>query len=717
MKTLSFQIEDHVVAEILGVQNFTSDESAILEIVKNAYDAGASHLELHFVNNILEIIDDGIGMSLDDIYQLWMYVGKSNKGYTFSDKDKQLRVSAGSKGIGRFALARLGAHVELYSKKHDFNGVKWETDWTNSNVEELSFEIPEGTRIIVSNLRVFWGKRKLNQLKGFIARTYNDTKMNIRIVGDEFDEVVVPIYPEPKVGNNCKSYIDLQYKSGKLIVDVTNDEFIDEVQEICKEADINIYGYHYEQEVIELLTNWDNKESDGNERYSIDRLLTDLGDFRANFFFNFKASKKDREKYKYKYTETVSPISKGVILYRNAFSLSSYDGNKDWLNLNARARKSPAAATHPTGAWRIRENQVAGFVFIDKEQNPHLKDLSNRQGLDENIYFYLLLEIISLGLKEFERYRQSIMRQIRVYNESQIKVETNEFPDFIKDLLSEKYKIQHLTEKQGAMVLAEIVRLQSSVSQLTKVEKQVNEQYRYDVRLLNTLSTIGMKVASSAHELNNSRNQFILSYDNIENALKEYDMWNTLSLPEYTKFSYKNVPRLIDEGKSFISKILYVVDTILQTNEVNRFIPQITDISVLMQTILNRWKSEYARIQFRLDIEQSLLLTLSNDVLWTIFDNLILNSVQQNLGSIIISIKVWKDLDKVYFIYQDNGKGLPTKYQSRPMIILEPHESSRVGGHGLGMWIVNNTIKLLGGDIKSIQGIEGFLIEFYIREM
>ena len=68
MKTLSFQIEDHVVAEILGVQNFTSDESAILEIVKNAYDAGASHLELHFVNNILEIIDDGIGMSLDDIY-------------------------------------------------------------------------------------------------------------------------------------------------------------------------------------------------------------------------------------------------------------------------------------------------------------------------------------------------------------------------------------------------------------------------------------------------------------------------------------------------------------------------------------------------------------------------------------------------------------------------------------------------------------------------
>ena len=51
MKTLSFQIEDHVVAEILGVQNFTSDESAILEIVKNAYDAGASHLELHFVDN------------------------------------------------------------------------------------------------------------------------------------------------------------------------------------------------------------------------------------------------------------------------------------------------------------------------------------------------------------------------------------------------------------------------------------------------------------------------------------------------------------------------------------------------------------------------------------------------------------------------------------------------------------------------------------------
>jgi len=102
-----------------------------------------------------------------------------------------------------------------------------------------------------------------------------------------------------------------------------------------------------------------------------------------------------------------------------AFSLSSYDGNKDWLNLNARARKSPAAATHETGAWRVRENQIAGFVCIDKEENPLLQDLSNRQGLDENIYYHLLVEVVSLGLKEFERYRQSIIRAIKKHKETE----------------------------------------------------------------------------------------------------------------------------------------------------------------------------------------------------------------------------------------------------------------------------------------------------------
>ncbi|EGS37138.1 hypothetical protein [Veillonella sp. oral taxon 780] len=95
-----------------------------------------------------------------------------------------------------------------------------------------------------------------------------------------------------------------------------------------------------------------------------------------------------------------------MILYRNAFSISSFEGERDWLGLGKRTRKSPAAASHPTGAWRVRENQISGYVLIDKQQNIVLQDLMNRQGLDENIYYKLFVQIILTGIKEFERYRQ-----------------------------------------------------------------------------------------------------------------------------------------------------------------------------------------------------------------------------------------------------------------------------------------------------------------------
>ena len=55
----------------------------------------------------------------------------------------------------------------------------------------------------------------------------------------------------------------------------------------------------------------------------------------------------------YKYLNTQESIESGIILYRNAFSISSYEGKKDWLGLGKRSRKSPAAASHPgcAGLW------------------------------------------------------------------------------------------------------------------------------------------------------------------------------------------------------------------------------------------------------------------------------------------------------------------------------------------------------------------------------
>ena len=62
MEELKYVIEDSTIAELLGVQNFTNAESAILELVKNAYDAEVLNLTIKFNENQLIIEDDGIGM-------------------------------------------------------------------------------------------------------------------------------------------------------------------------------------------------------------------------------------------------------------------------------------------------------------------------------------------------------------------------------------------------------------------------------------------------------------------------------------------------------------------------------------------------------------------------------------------------------------------------------------------------------------------------------
>lgn len=409
METLKYVIEDSTIAELLGVQNFSTDESAVLELIKNSYDANAMNVTLHFFEDTLEITDDGDGMNSNDIKNHWMHIGKSSKGYSVVDSQDNLRIQAGSKGVGRFALSRLGRKVKLISKKDKEVGVIWETDWNFSTLDEFTEVKEKGTYIKIINLREKWTLNKIKRLTSYLGRTYKDQLMKIRIKANGYDEMVQYIFPEPKPGTNCRSNIILEYFDTKLSVKVISDEFSNEAKNYVSDID-----YHFrEWNMIDELQG--NEEIDlSKEELSIK--LKELGSFSSNLFFNLTATKTDKEKFLYQYQNVPVEIEKGVILYRNAFSISSLEGEKDWLGFGKRSRKSPAAASHPTGAWRVRENQLSGYVMIDKKENMVLQDLMNRQGIDENIYFKLFVEIILSGIKEFERYRQSVIRSINEKN-------------------------------------------------------------------------------------------------------------------------------------------------------------------------------------------------------------------------------------------------------------------------------------------------------------
>jgi len=112
---------------ILGDQLITNKWVGVIELVKNCYDADASHVSVRFLNfdvagetPTIEIQDDGDGMTLDTILNVWMKPAtphklnqKKSKQHRYTRKG---RVMQGDKGVGRFAVYKLGNYVEIFTK-------------------------------------------------------------------------------------------------------------------------------------------------------------------------------------------------------------------------------------------------------------------------------------------------------------------------------------------------------------------------------------------------------------------------------------------------------------------------------------------------------------------------------------------------------------------------------------------------------------------------
>ena len=709
MEKLKYVIEDDKIVELFGVQNFTNKESAILELVKNAYDAGASNLNIKFENNSIILVDDGCGMSYDTLKYRWTKIGNSTKEYEFLDENNEIRIYSGSKGIGRFALARLGGNIEIISKSINERGAKWKTDWSETTLEYIDYDV-KGTRITINQLRDKWLKSSFINLKDYLSKTYNDIKMNIILKFDEETYMINRIFDNPKLGYNCFSIINLEYNSEttELTCKVKMDEFLDEARQYCSNIDL----YTFEKKAYMKDEKFEDIDILNDE---LCNYLFNLGSFNAEFYFSFKPSSFDREKFFYKHNTLESQYKSGIILYRNAFSISSYDGNKDWIGLGKRSRKSPAAATHPTGSWRVRENQLAGKVCIDKKNNPYLQDLANRQGLDENDFFKLFIQIIDKGLALFERYRQSIIRSINEKNENNKK---NVQTKIVDTVIKTPKKLKNLKDEEINTLVSEIENLKKEKEDLNKDNILTEERYKYDIRILNSLSTQGLRASAIAHEMQTDRNTISSATKYIITRLVELNLWNELDKPENKKYAYNNVPELLRKNEIINKKILRFMDTMLMSIEKTQFKHELLNINDCLNFIKTNWEYDYSWISINIIMEEQIQFLTTKDILNVIFDNLILNSVQQNdsKNKLIIIIEAKKQGDNLLFKYSDNGNGLHEKYSNDPWKILEVHESTRENGHGLGMWIINNSLNMTGGEIIDINGNNGFKIEFELGD-
>ena len=660
MEKLEYIIEDSTIAEVLGVQNFSNEESAILELVKNAYDAQSPEVIVIISKEQIIIEDNGIGMNRKKILEAWMHVGRSDKEYIIG-KGEEARVLAGSKGVGRFAIARLGAQASVFTKMKDQEAVLWKTDWNTNTLEPYQELKERGTKIIIENLRDNWTEARVRNLRDFLSRTYNDDKMTIQVEYKKNREEVKRYFGEIQLGVNCVSVIKLCYQANSqmLICDIESDEFKESAQEICPKIDLK--GQKIEINIADELSNMKEELIEEITDKEWNSLLADVGDFSAELYFSLKSSSAvDAEKFYYKHRMLEERYESGVVLYRNAFSISSYEGKKDWLGFGKRSRISPAAA----------------------------------------------------GINSFERYRQSIIRSIVKSNT----VKEDPTPKVIDNLIRNPKRLSELSLEETKKLLNELKQIKKENKESKRQIDETEKRYKYDIRLLNMLATSGLKATSIAHEMYNDRNSIDENVDYIIEALKRYDLWDVVNDRENRKYMHRDIPALLQKNRRINKKIITFMDVMLSESEKEQFMPEIIDLGDLFENIKSVWEKDYSWIDIQLLIEEGLEFRSAKDIFRVIFDNLILNSIQQNDAENVleIHIRAKKKGSYIHMIYSDNGKGLTSKYKYDPMRILEVHETSREKGHGIGMWIVNNTIISSGGEVLTIEGLNGFKIEFLL---
>ncbi len=201
---LQFEVSSGL-KRVIGRELITDEEVAIFELVKNSFDAAATRVDIHFSGNSIWIIDNGCGMSYDDLTNKWLYVAYSAKRNItgFRDQVAMRRHLAGSKGIGRFSSDRLGMEVILQTRPENYKDAivhKVVIDWSLFEVDDkirfdkipvtylqtMSFELPNdfspmdhGTVIEIRKTRTKWNREVILKLKASLAKLINPFGSNV----------------------------------------------------------------------------------------------------------------------------------------------------------------------------------------------------------------------------------------------------------------------------------------------------------------------------------------------------------------------------------------------------------------------------------------------------------------------------------------------------------------------------------------------------------
>jgi signal transduction histidine kinase len=410
---LNFSIDSRLLEE-LGENLVTRNHVAVAELIKNAYDADATQVELEFINarqenedqpSEIRIKDDGVGMTYEEIDENWMRIGTTDK-IRNPRTEKYGREKTGNKGIGRFSCRRLGYRLELTSTAKDPNQDRyvrtyvefpWEefardTDVDNIGVDaevEYLDEGDTGVTLRIMDLRDEWTQRDFNTLRR------NSLTLSVaqpqRREGFEEDPGFDIMLDAPEFEQGEGSLLDQVYDAGWC-----------ELQgEFADNGDLHLT---IEAKKIGKRTHILKKEYHGLEGTN----------FKMAFIPKKKEYFRDRNTLSLQRAKDITENYGGIRVYKDGFRVYPYGGlSNDWLGLDryhTRRLGSPDDELrdlsgkmefhrefNKTMHLHPRNENLIGRVNVSNNANLEMK--ANREGFIQNHTYEDMREGLRLSLQ------------------------------------------------------------------------------------------------------------------------------------------------------------------------------------------------------------------------------------------------------------------------------------------------------------------------------
>lgn len=755
-------------ARLIGQENFANAEGAIIELVKNSYDADASVciIIIDPVNDCIRILDNGDGMTEQVIRNQWMTIGTNDKKINFKTKS---RIKTGAKGIGRFALDRLGISSVMVTKTIKSDSLVWDVDWnqfdnagavisdikatlqvgksdfgdeiteiqTVSGIRESIIDYwkeKKGTLISIYNLKDNWDEKSIQSLYSNLEILVPPLETNI------FQVFLYSTLDSDKFGKVSTTLCDdYDYK----ITTTVNEDQSVKIQVFRNElnfGDLKRIGFFeksklsqfqygldiFEKGFFDLNLNLNNLVA-GFKDIDVNNNLNKIGAFSFSFYFMRRGGGQEKDedlgKYPYKsvnYNSRTNWLDKfgGIKIFRDNFRVRPYGETKsssfDWLDLGKRALSNPTV-TRP--GYRVRPQQVYGIVNISRIDNINFEDKSSREGLQENDTFSLFKEIIKSIIEIFENDRNQIMMTLKkIYDDRNNKRKAQEAADLI---IKNKKK-----SKTTATPLEATVEKETLITAI-KAYKEDIEELQDEQKILRVLASAGLIVTSFAHEFRNHTDSILPRTQELKDVLLQViDIEKLKELPSFFD-PYIMLSDMRNQDERLKSWLDFSISSVRKDKRSRRIINMVSFIEGLEKL----WSSLLSRRNIKLIIDKWKFTEVNfngHEIdLDGIFNNLITNSVdaykRQDSGD-IREIKLNFSFNPIEpngicIEYQDYGPGLLTEI-SDPNKIFQPFfttkRDEKTGekiGTGLGMWIVKSTIDEYNGDIEIIQARPNFKIK------